>query len=111
MRCSYRYKESDLPTHPCLKLEANSEQILTWVWRRRLITMVKCLPYNEELHKDVRIHYNPQALAHAHLVEKVFKTDEGAETKEEKKKLKEERKKKLADKKVAKAQKQNKTPT
>ena len=67
--------------------------------------MVKCAPYDAALHRNVLVHYNPTALAHAHLVEKVFKTDDSAEAKEEKRRLKEERKKRVADKIAAKQRK------
>ena len=36
-----RYSDSQVPTHPCLKLVANSEQGLTRSIGRRLITMEK----------------------------------------------------------------------
>jgi hypothetical protein len=65
--------------------------------------MVKCTAYDPALHSNVQVHYNPTQLAHAHLAEKIFKTDEGDEAKEEKRKLKEARKKKLAEKAEAKA--------
>lgn len=35
------YSEADVPRHPCLLTLANSEQILSGVYSRRLITMVK----------------------------------------------------------------------
>lgn len=35
------YDESGLPSHPCLKLVANSEQILTKIISRRLLTFEK----------------------------------------------------------------------
>jgi len=46
------YKDSDVPLHPCLKLIANSEQILTRKIRRRLITMEKVVPYLPE-HENI----------------------------------------------------------
>lgn len=63
--------------------------------------------YDASIHSNVQVHYNPTQLAHAHLAEKVFKTDEGDELKEEKRKRKEERKKKLAQKVEAKVQRQS----
>ena len=41
--CSYT--EENLPTHPCLRLDANCEQILSTRISRRLITMVKYREY------------------------------------------------------------------
>lgn len=66
--------------------------------------MVKCNAYDPALHSNVQIHYNPTQLAHAHLAEKVFRTEEGDEVKEEKRKRKEERKKELSEIADAKAQ-------
>ncbi|GLI63539.1 hypothetical protein VaNZ11_006528 [Volvox africanus] len=40
------YDEADIPQHPALKLVANSEQILTSRYSRRLITMEKVQPYD-----------------------------------------------------------------
>jgi tRNA (guanine10-N2)-methyltransferase len=42
------FQENDLPIHPCLKIIANSEQILSLKMRRRLITMIKIKEYNLE---------------------------------------------------------------
>ena len=38
--------EEELPTHPCLRVVANSEQRLSQFWSRRLITMEKVRPYD-----------------------------------------------------------------
>lgn len=40
------FQPSDLPTHPCFKLVANSEQRLTYYFSRRLITMEKTAEYD-----------------------------------------------------------------
>ncbi|GIL78953.1 hypothetical protein Vretimale_203 [Volvox reticuliferus] len=40
------YDEAEIPQHPALKLVANSEQILTSRYSRRLITMEKVRPYD-----------------------------------------------------------------
>lgn len=39
-------QETILPTHPALKMVANSEQILTQRYSRRLITMQKVAEYD-----------------------------------------------------------------
>ncbi|RZC34191.1 tRNA (guanine(10)-N2)-methyltransferase -like, partial [Asbolus verrucosus] len=45
------YQESGLPSHPCLKLVANSEQVLTKITSRRLLTFEKIRhPSVTELH-------------------------------------------------------------
>mmetsp|Transcript_22323 Transcript_22323/g.66542 ORF Transcript_22323/g.66542 Transcript_22323/m.66542 type:complete len:97 (-) Transcript_22323:214-504(-) len=41
-----RYDDSELPTHPALQLVANSEQLLTLRYCRRLVTMQKVRPYD-----------------------------------------------------------------
>ena len=38
--------EEELPIHPCLKLIANSEQMLSKFWSRRLVTMEKVQEYD-----------------------------------------------------------------
>ncbi|CAI5968989.1 unnamed protein product [Closterium sp. NIES-64] len=43
------YLPEEIPGHPCLKLVANSEQILTKRWSRRLVTMVKVAPYSGDM--------------------------------------------------------------
>ncbi|GJP70649.1 hypothetical protein CLOP_g1562, partial [Closterium sp. NIES-67] len=43
------YLPSDIPGHPCLRLAANSEQILTKRWSRRLVTMVKVERYSDDM--------------------------------------------------------------
>lgn len=45
-----RYEASELPHHECLRLVGNSEQILTRVWSRRLLTMEKVTRYTEAMH-------------------------------------------------------------
>lgn len=40
-------REEEVPTHPAFKLVANSEQILSSRYSRRLITMEKVAPYDE----------------------------------------------------------------
>lgn len=48
------YNEKRLPSHPCLNLIANSEQVLTKVTSRRLLTFEKTRnPEEEELNHDV----------------------------------------------------------
>lgn len=43
------------PEHPCFKLVASSEQILSSRYSRVLLTMVKTGPYTEEIAKAARI--------------------------------------------------------
>ncbi|CAI5490509.1 unnamed protein product [Closterium sp. Naga37s-1] len=43
------YVPEEIPGHPCLKLVANSEQILTKRWSRRLVTMVKVALYSDDM--------------------------------------------------------------
>ena len=40
------YKEEEVPRHPALRLVANSEQVLTTRYSRRLITMEKVTPFH-----------------------------------------------------------------
>lgn len=42
------YTENGLPSHPCLKLVANCEQIFNKVTSRRLLTFEKIRDYSEE---------------------------------------------------------------
>ncbi|XP_017781045.1 PREDICTED: tRNA (guanine(10)-N2)-methyltransferase homolog [Nicrophorus vespilloides] len=56
------YSEDDLPRHPCMKLEANSEQVLTKHTSRRLLTYEKIAEYDncedvENTIKDFRYKY------------------------------------------------------
>jgi tRNA (guanine10-N2)-methyltransferase len=53
-----RYKDSDVPLHPCLKLLANSEQVLSMRLRRRLITMEKIMDFDPSIHTDVTVRIN-----------------------------------------------------
>ena len=47
----------DIPSHPCFRLVANSEQILTKRWSRRLLTMEKVKEYTKEEEKEhMRMH-------------------------------------------------------
>lgn len=74
--CSYfRYKDSDLPQHPCFKIAANSEQPLSSKWRRRLITMEKVVAYDEVAHSNLPpIKYSlEEEPAHANIAMKVLK--------------------------------------
>lgn len=41
----FRYIDDNVPEHPCLKLIANSEQVLSTKIGRRLITMEKVTEY------------------------------------------------------------------
>lgn len=43
------FKEEELPSHPCLRLHAVSEQVLRHNFSRLLITMVKDRPFSREL--------------------------------------------------------------
>mmetsp|Transcript_24031 Transcript_24031/g.33078 ORF Transcript_24031/g.33078 Transcript_24031/m.33078 type:complete len:476 (+) Transcript_24031:158-1585(+) len=47
------YTETDIPSHPALRLCANSEQILTRRWSRRLITMEKLRPFDHSSPHEV----------------------------------------------------------
>jgi tRNA (guanine10-N2)-methyltransferase len=62
------FKPSDLSSHPCLEVIANSEQVLQGVFRRRLVTMQKVRPFDPTFkvsHPD----YEP---AHHNLYEKYY---------------------------------------
>ncbi|KAF8068156.1 Tr1 [Scenedesmus sp. PABB004] len=43
------YREDELPAHPSLRLVANSEQLLTTRYSRRLVTMAKDAPYDAHM--------------------------------------------------------------
>mmetsp|Transcript_7434 Transcript_7434/g.8544 ORF Transcript_7434/g.8544 Transcript_7434/m.8544 type:complete len:267 (-) Transcript_7434:425-1225(-) len=58
------YTDELLPTHPCLRLVANSEDFLTMKISRRLITMEKVFPYEPGLRNE----YQQQAKKHAKLL-------------------------------------------
>jgi len=65
-----QYKDSDVPSHPCLKLLSNSEQVLSLRLRRRLITMEKVLQFHPSLHSDTKItcgEDSSEPPAHAHV--------------------------------------------
>eukprot|EP00771_Trimastix_marina_P000829 gnl/Trimastix_PCT/1862.p1 GENE.gnl/Trimastix_PCT/1862~~gnl/Trimastix_PCT/1862.p1 ORF type:complete len:476 (-),score=111.79 gnl/Trimastix_PCT/1862:2-1429(-) len=47
--CPQSYTPDEIPTHPCFRLLANSEQQLTTCWSRRLLTMVKIAPYTPKV--------------------------------------------------------------
>ena len=74
------YKDSDLPSHPCLRVIFNSEQILQGIFRRRCITMVKIRELTLEDRAIVQV---PDA-AHLNLHEKYFKLDENKKQKKQK---------------------------
>ncbi|KAL5787677.1 hypothetical protein ACOSP7_004626 [Xanthoceras sorbifolium] len=48
-------RENHFPEHPCFKLVASSEQILSSRYSRVLLTMVKTGPYTEEIAEAARI--------------------------------------------------------
>lgn len=66
-----KYKESDLPLHPCLKVIENSEQPLSMRHRRRLITMEKIREYKADIHENLPIEcygqLNLTEGSHSHL--------------------------------------------
>lgn len=49
-----RHDRSAVPDHPCLELVANSEDKLTLLISRRLITMVKTKEYEKERGEEYR---------------------------------------------------------
>lgn len=63
------YTDEDLPTHPCLRLVANSEQILTKRWSRRLITMEKVQEYTEEMAAEARRKHSDFRVNHKEILE------------------------------------------
>jgi tRNA (guanine10-N2)-methyltransferase len=68
------YTDKDLPLHPCLRLVSNCEQPLSNKWRRRLITMVKDVEYDESVHGELDSTDLGQRgeLAHSNLKAKIF---------------------------------------
>jgi tRNA (guanine10-N2)-methyltransferase len=80
-----QYKDSDVPLHPCLKLLANSEQVLSMRLRRRLITMEKIMDFDPSIHSDVTVTYgeDAEAPAHAHVSDYFLKRKQFAEDKKE----------------------------
>lgn len=58
-----QYKDEDLPLHPCLEIIANSVQPLTFKWERRLITMVKTIKYDPNIHDNLEVTENLISLA------------------------------------------------
>ncbi len=56
----FRYTEDNIPSHPCLELLANSEQVLTKRIGRRLITMQKNSPYQVSNLLRIRFPAHPQ---------------------------------------------------
>jgi tRNA (guanine10-N2)-methyltransferase len=80
-----QYKDSDVPLHPCLKLLANSEQVLSMRLRRRLITMEKILDFDPTIHADITVPYAEEAdaPAHAHVSDYFLKRKRFAEDKKE----------------------------
>eukprot|EP00271_Cylindrocystis_brebissonii_P008870 TRINITY_DN23399_c0_g1_i1.p1 TRINITY_DN23399_c0_g1~~TRINITY_DN23399_c0_g1_i1.p1 ORF type:complete len:512 (+),score=78.13 TRINITY_DN23399_c0_g1_i1:226-1761(+) len=61
--------EMALPRHPCLRMVANTEQILTKRWSRRLLTMEKIRPYTEEMARDAATVHEDFRVNHTRLVE------------------------------------------
>ncbi|CAH0723981.1 unnamed protein product, partial [Brenthis ino] len=49
------YTEEQLPSHPCLKLVANSEQVLSKLTARRLLTYEKISEVKPNMHLDSNI--------------------------------------------------------
>jgi tRNA (guanine10-N2)-methyltransferase len=49
--------ENHFPEHPCFKLIATSEQILSSRYSRVLLTMVKISPYTEEIAEAARLNH------------------------------------------------------
>lgn len=47
--------DTHFPEHPCFKLIAACEQILSFRYSRVLVTMVKIGPYSEEIAKTARL--------------------------------------------------------
>ncbi|ELR14076.1 Hypothetical protein ACA1_366990 [Acanthamoeba castellanii str. Neff] len=80
-----QYKDSDVPLHPCLKLLANSEQVLSMRLRRRLITMEKIMDFDPSIHSDITVTYGEDAEgpAHAHVSDYFLKRKQFAEDKKE----------------------------
>jgi len=70
-----KYKEKDIPSHPCLKLISNSEQPITMRWRRRLITMEKNIEYNQSLHENIQIKITEEP-AHKNFSSYILKRDQ-----------------------------------
>eukprot|EP00026_Physarum_polycephalum_P008318 Phypoly_transcript_08400.p1 GENE.Phypoly_transcript_08400~~Phypoly_transcript_08400.p1 ORF type:complete len:501 (+),score=85.46 Phypoly_transcript_08400:219-1505(+) len=66
------YSESDLPLHPCLKIIANSPQIMSSLWSRRLITMEKIKDYSSDLDKLDPSVYGQLTSTHDKLRDVVF---------------------------------------
>ncbi|XP_041968045.1 tRNA (guanine(10)-N2)-methyltransferase homolog isoform X2 [Aricia agestis] len=46
------YSDEELPSHPCLELVANSEQVLSKLTARRLLTYEKIKDYTSDVHID-----------------------------------------------------------
>eukprot|EP01105_Mastigella_eilhardi_P004242 TRINITY_DN1563_c0_g1_i1.p1 TRINITY_DN1563_c0_g1~~TRINITY_DN1563_c0_g1_i1.p1 ORF type:complete len:309 (+),score=76.26 TRINITY_DN1563_c0_g1_i1:863-1789(+) len=65
---TYEFKDSDIPQHACFELVGNSEQPISTVWARRLITMEKVKPYDPS-YKVIVTEANP---AHTNFAKKVF---------------------------------------
>lgn len=64
------YKDSDLPTHPCLQVTHNSEQYLQGNFCRRLITMNKFTDKTADMKAVVHV----ADAAHLDLHDKYFKS-------------------------------------
>lgn len=47
--------DTDFPEHPCFKLVASCEQILSFRYSRVLLTMVKIKPYTDDIAESARI--------------------------------------------------------
>lgn len=67
------FKESDIPTHPCLQLISNSEEPLSLRWSRRLITMEKIIDFDPALHSNFKIEFEiPTDVSYSDISAKVL---------------------------------------
>ncbi|GBG83500.1 hypothetical protein CBR_g37214 [Chara braunii] len=62
-------EEEDLPRHACLHLVANSEQILTRRWSRRLLTYEKVTRYTADMAKEARAKHEYFRINHLKFLE------------------------------------------
>lgn len=69
------YSDGGLPAHPCFRVVANSEQILTRRWSRRLLTMVKERAYTADMRARARARHEEFRKEHVGLLRDAHKTD------------------------------------
>jgi len=69
-----KYKESDVPKHPCLKIISNTEQPITMRWRRRLITMEKFVNFDSSIHD--RVEQKEEDPAHKNFSSYIMRREE-----------------------------------